>query len=175
MKIRRMSLKKRLLISIISLTILGVGTYSLSIIYTATKSFSQTLREQLLQTTNMAQTQVKNWATNVRTDVKLQSERNVLKQALLTRSDANAIRLANDAFRAFGEGKKEYETMALVGLDGLVVASNDEASVGKLNVADREYFNRRFPRLSSFLPKFSFFFNGFRPRYFIPRLQTGIF
>ncbi len=36
-------------------------------------------------------------------------------------------------------------------------------------------YNRRFPRLSSFLPKFSFFFNGFRPRYFIPRLQTGIF
>ena len=36
-------------------------------------------------------------------------------------------------------------------------------------------WSRRFPRLSSFLPKFSFFFNGFRPRYFIPRLQTGIF
>ncbi len=137
---KQTTFRTRLKLSIGGL-ILASMTALLSISYFQTVSrVRQIMSEQLSQTTEVARIQVNDWLRSTILSVKIQAERNVIKQALLIKNDEKVTNTANDTFQTLSENRNEYETMGLIAPDGMVLASNDKSLVGKQNLSERAYF-----------------------------------
>lgn len=139
---KKLGFQNQLFVSIGFLLVVTIMTLSIASFIKASVQVTSIMDDELIQTTRILKKQAQFWISTIVTDTKVQADRNVIRSVLSGNADEKTHALADTAFHTLVGQKKEYETVGLVGIDGILIASNDASLVGHLNVSDREYFKK---------------------------------
>lgn len=136
-----MNIRNKFLIPTIMLIIIGMGM-SASISYVKSKSaLSTALLENIEQKRDSAVTILQSWIKDRSLDLKSWSSEDVYTKATKNSIIGKAARArANEKMSHLKTDYGYYEDIFLASEDGEVIASSNEAVIGKINIADRAYF-----------------------------------
>jgi methyl-accepting chemotaxis protein len=130
--------RDRLVFSISSLIIAAIVTLATGSYQYAQRQFSMVLEEQLLRSTEMAKRQLNLWVGSIQGEVGLLASSTLSQEAIT--EDAQALKNISAALSKMAMNRSELETVGLLRADGLYIAGSDASLIGKLSLADRDYF-----------------------------------
>lgn len=135
------NIRNKFLIPTILLIIIGMGGAA-AISYVKSKNaLTAALLHNIEQQTDSVVTVLQSWIKDRRLDLKSWSSEEVYTKSLTTTIIGKAARVtANEKLGRLKADYGYYEDIALINTDGLAIASNNDAVIGKMNVADRPYF-----------------------------------
>jgi methyl-accepting chemotaxis protein len=125
----------------LALILAVVAVISLTSFFMARQALDESFDAQLQQIGDSSLGQIENWVEGQKTNVAHWATQSHVIAALLDTPEAGPLRKVvgaemADAFKLYGF----FDNILLVDLKGDTLASNNPASVGALNVADRRYF-----------------------------------
>ncbi len=137
----QMNIRNKFLLPTILLIIIGMGGAA-AISYVKSKNaLTDALLHNIEQQSGSVVTILQAWIKDRKLDLKSWSSEEIYTKALMTTIIGKAARItANEKLARLKTEYGYYEDISLVNTDGLAVASNNDAVVGKMNVGDRPYF-----------------------------------
>lgn len=139
----KLSLRNRLLVPVLSVTCLSLltaGTVSFFNSRQALRGNMEQLMQQLLTATGR---QIETWFGDRKMDVENWASKPVFQTALLDSFMGKAARQSSvSEFQQLLVKYPYYESISLVNSNGLVLSSSNTNITDKLNIADRDYFQR---------------------------------
>ena len=138
---RRVNIRYKFLLPTLLLIVFGMAA-STAISYIKSKNaLSTALLDNIGQRAGSATMTLQAWLKDRKLDLKSWSHEEIYAKSLKTSIIGKAARVtANEKLFMLKADYDYYEDLILLGPDGTVVASSDEATVGKFNLKDREYF-----------------------------------
>ena len=137
----KMNIRNKFLIPTILLIIVGMGV-SAAISYVKSRNaLSAALLDNVEQRTNSVTTSLQSWIKDRQLDLKSWSHEEIYAKATKASIIGKAARAsANEKLSRLKADYDYYEDISLSGADGMVIASNNEAVIDKINIKDRPYF-----------------------------------
>jgi len=137
----RLNIRNKFLIPTILLIIIGMGGAA-AISYVKSKNaLTAALLHNIEQQTASVATILESWIKDRKLDLKSWSSEEVYAKALTASIIGKAARVtANEKLGSLKADYGYYEDISLTNKEGLVIASNNDAVIDKINVADRPYF-----------------------------------
>ncbi len=141
---KSLSLRNRILLPIIALIVIGMGTAATLSTRATSKIVDNLITEQLELLTNNLATQVSSWITDLRADLRTLSEGEVYRDCLMNQGLGSEYYadMANKRLAAYAERYGLYDSLVLINESGKAIASSDPDLVGKLDIHDRDYFQK---------------------------------
>ncbi len=135
------NIRNKFLIPTILLIVIGMGGAA-AISYVKSKNaLTAALLHNIEQQTTSVATILESWIKDRKLDLKSWSSEEVYAKALTASIIGKAARVtANEKLGRLKADYGYYEDISLTDREGLVVASNNDAVINKINVADRPYF-----------------------------------
>jgi methyl-accepting chemotaxis protein len=136
-----MNIRKKLLIPTIMVIIVGASALSM-IAYTKSKTaLNEAILDNIQQRVESTVTTLQTWVKDRTLDMNSWSREEIYAKAVKNTFVGKAARVAaNEKMARLQTDYNYYEDIALADRDGLVIAASAEKSVGKIRVADRDYF-----------------------------------
>jgi len=144
MKLINWTLRKNFLIPTLTLVVFGMGISTI-LSYVRTRTMmNETAMDQMTQMSGMATKNISFWIDSRRVEVANWATEQILAEALSDTDLGRETRfIVNDQFEAFKKNADYYEVIALAGKKGdLVAATNKESMVGKINLAEQDFFKQ---------------------------------
>ncbi|WP_419661170.1 methyl-accepting chemotaxis sensory transducer with Cache sensor and HAMP linker domain [Desulfosarcina variabilis str. Montpellier] len=137
----KMNIRNKFLIPTILLIIVGMGV-SATISYVKSRNaLSVALLDNVEQRTNSVATSLQSWIKDRQLDLKSWSQEEIYAKATKSSIIGKAARAsANEKLARLKTDYGYYEDISLSGIGGVVIASNNEAVIGKISIKDRPYF-----------------------------------
>jgi methyl-accepting chemotaxis protein len=137
----RMNIRKKLLIPTIMVIVAGASVLSI-ISYTKSKNaVNDAILDNIQQRVESTVTTLQTWLKDRTLDMASWSREEIYAKAVKDSFVGKAARVAaNEKMARLQTDYNYYEDIALADRDGLVIAASAEKIVGKIKVADREYF-----------------------------------
>ena len=135
------NIRNKFLVPTILLITIGMGGAA-AISYVKSKNaLTAALLHNIEQQTDSVVAILHSWIKDRKLDLKSWSSEEVYVKALTTSIIGKAARVtANEKLGRLKADYGYYEDISLVNTDGLTIASNNDAVIGKMNVGDRPYF-----------------------------------
>ncbi|MGD9249429.1 MAG: methyl-accepting chemotaxis protein, partial [Desulfobacteraceae bacterium] len=137
----KMNVRNKFLVPTILLIVAGMGV-SATISYVKSKNaLSASLLDNIQQRAGSTAASLESWIRDRQLDLKSWSSEEVYVKATQPSIIGKAARIsANDKMARLKADYGYYEDIFLSGPDGAIIASNNQAAIGKVNVKDRAYF-----------------------------------
>jgi methyl-accepting chemotaxis protein len=137
----KMNIRNKFLIPTILLIIVGMGVSATISYLKAKNALSAALMDNVEQRTSSLATSLQSWIKDRQLDLKSWSQEEIYAKATKSSIIGKAARsTANEKLTRLKADYGYYEDISLTGTDGLVIASNNQAVIGKINIKDRPYF-----------------------------------
>jgi methyl-accepting chemotaxis protein len=137
----RFNLKSRFLIPSLILIIFGMGITTAVGFFVATNTLLENTKSQLALLADVSEQRVGAFLKDRKADIACwTTERLFLEVAQGGAAGKASENAANELLEKFKTEYGYYEGIMVVNGTGEVVASSEEASIGKLNISDRQYF-----------------------------------
>ncbi|BBO69836.1 methyl-accepting chemotaxis protein [Desulfosarcina alkanivorans] len=135
------NLKNKFLVPMITLIVVGMGL-STAISYVKSRnSLKNTILENVHNVANSTSEMMVAWIHDRKLDIKNWSKQDILQKATRDNFVGKAARKsANKWFAELVEEYKYYESLNVIGSDGMVIASSARNSIDKINLKDSGYF-----------------------------------
>jgi methyl-accepting chemotaxis protein len=137
----KLSLQNRFLFPVVALIIVGMGISSFISYVRSRDAIEASVREQIVQLTDSTAQMLEFWINSCKKDISIWSRQGIYQTALKDSSEGEAARQAANQFLA--KVKEEYpfyENICLADPKGVLLSAADPAVLGKVNVAERQYF-----------------------------------
>ena len=130
------SLRNRLLFSITSIMVIGMLVTSV-ISYIYSKQALQTaVGHNMLSTVETCRKQIDSWVEDLASDLKSWTHNPLITDSLQN----DEVELASNFLKTVKNDYPYYENLGILNRQGIMVAGSNPALIGKLNLADRDYF-----------------------------------
>ncbi|MBU0968853.1 MAG: Cache 3/Cache 2 fusion domain-containing protein, partial [Proteobacteria bacterium] len=137
----KLSLQNRFLLPVVALIIVGMGISSVISYVRSTDAIQASIKEQITLLTDSTVKMLEFWVNDCKKDITTWSRQKIYQTALKDSSEGEAARQSADQILA--KTKEEYafyENICLADPQGVLIAAADPAVLGKVNVAERQYF-----------------------------------
>jgi methyl-accepting chemotaxis protein len=125
------------------LVIAGVAALTGVSYYFASRAFEKSVSEAKMQLCDSLALFVKTWIDDRKLDIRDWANDKDCLAALSGKPENAAARAAVSAeLKGIAERQKYYELLFLVDPSGMIISSSLDAAVGKINVAERDYFKK---------------------------------
>jgi methyl-accepting chemotaxis protein len=136
-----LSLKNRILLPTLLLVIIGMGISTTVSYFSSKKALDEACRSQIKQLADSAEDALSIWMSDRRLDIATWSEQKIYQTSVKDTFVGKAARKTADAQLAkLREKYQYYEAINVTDAKGDIVSSTNPELVGKLNVAERIYF-----------------------------------
>ena len=136
-----LSLKNRFLIPTITLIVIGMGLTTTISYVMAKNALEESITQQLRQIVRSTNNLTDVWFQDRKRDVDSWSQQKLYRMAVQDGYMGEANRFqANLLLEKIKKTYPYYENICLANSEGEIVAASDENLIGKLNVADRQFF-----------------------------------
>jgi methyl-accepting chemotaxis protein len=137
----KLSLKNRILIPTLLLIIIGMGISTMISYVSSKNALDEAYGSQIRQLANSADEALSIWVKDRRLDIATWSEQKVYQTSVKDTFVGKAARKTADAQLAkLKEKYQYYEAINVANVTGAIISSTDPGIIGKINVADRNYF-----------------------------------
>lgn len=137
----KLNIRNKFLVPTILLIAIGMGVAGAVSYVKSKNALTEALIHNLEQQTESAVTILQAWIKDRKLDLKSWSNEEVYANALMTSIIGRAARVkANEKLARLKSDYGYYEDISLVNKEGLVIASNNDAVIDKINIGDRAYF-----------------------------------
>ncbi|GAK50778.1 methyl-accepting chemotaxis sensory transducer [Candidatus Moduliflexus flocculans] len=138
----QLKLKGKFLLPTTLLIILGMGTIAFGSYSLARKTLEKELIEQMqLMVASLSQN-MDALIERTKMDLTAWSHQEAFRKAIQSFSSGDMLEESNRLLSALQEAYPFYETVAIVNSSGSAVSSSDVKIIGKISIADRDYFQR---------------------------------
>jgi methyl-accepting chemotaxis protein len=137
----KMNIRNKFLVPTILLIVVGMGVSATLSYVKAKKALSASLLNNIEQRASSTATSLESWIHDRQLDLKSWSSEEIYAKATQPSIIGKAARVsANEKMARLKADYGYYEDISLAGPDGAIIASNNQAVIGKVNVKDRAYF-----------------------------------
>ena len=137
----KLNLQKRILLPVIGLVVLVMGISTGVSYYFSQKGFGEDAIESLAMTSRSRAELADEWIESAKGTIKIAAKRAIYLNVLRNNSE-ESVRIANDISAQDVKDYPIFSRVNIIGADGIAKASSLPDAVGKLNVADRDYFKK---------------------------------
>ncbi len=135
------NLKNKFLIPMITLIVVGMGLSSAISYVKSRNALKAAIIEDVKHIADSTSEILISWITDRKLDIKHWGEQKILKDAIKNNFEGRAARkAANSWLSQLKDEYQYYESIDIVGMDGVVIASPNPDVIGNLNISDRKYF-----------------------------------
>ena len=135
----RWNLRNRFLVPIISILVFGMGVTAYIAYTTASRNLEAALMQSSILVRDMLSRELSTTVEDSQSDIGSQAKRDEFARVLSDPTPEHTKK-AVQALRDTLEEYSTYQSLAVVGPDGEVVASNRQEDIGKVNLGSRDYF-----------------------------------
>lgn len=135
----RWNLRNRFLVPIISILVFGMGVTAYIAYTTASRNLEAALMQSSILVRDMLSRELSTTVEDSQSDIGSQAKRDEFARVLSDPTPEHTKK-AVQALRDTLEEYSTYQSLAVVGPDGVVVASNRQEDIGKVNLGSRDYF-----------------------------------
>ncbi len=141
---RTLSLRNRILLPIIALIIIGMGISAFLSARGTSNVVQNIITNQLETLTQNLSTQVSSWISDLRADLNSHSKTDIYRTVLTNQrnNSQDTIDQASQKLREFIDNYGMYDSIVLFNQRGIAVAASNRSLIGKLDIHDRDYFQR---------------------------------
>ena len=136
----KISLKKKFLIPTLSVTVICMAIILVATYQKSSNTLEDTIENEVSHMSSSIAKLVGYWIGERKKDLVNFSHESVFKEASVAASETPERRQANLRMEDIIKDNPIFEIMALVGVDGNIMASSNPAQVDVVNVSDRAYY-----------------------------------
>ena len=137
----KLSLRNKFLIPTILLILVGMGVSTVVSYVTSRSALNDALTSQITQIVGSIESYVESWVGDRKIDISSWAEQKIYQTALQDSFVGKAARKsANTELAGMKEKYPFYENINIVNPKGDIIAASTDAIIGKINIADRKYF-----------------------------------
>ncbi len=137
----KLNLRDRFLLPTAAALLLAFGVYLITTTIRTGDALRTSVHDEMEQVVALVQQNVVGWLHHRDLDVARWAGLTTIQDAL-RHDDPDAARAANELLSELARRTEDYESLHLIGPDGVAVASTAEGSVGTLDISGRGYFQQ---------------------------------
>ncbi|WDP88489.1 MAG: Cache 3/Cache 2 fusion domain-containing protein [Desulfobacter sp.] len=136
----KLSLKKKFLIPTISAAVTCLAVISVVSYSKSSAALEHMTGEQVKYVSSSVSKHVSSWIDERKNDIRNFAQEEIFKTAFLSPEGSAAVNVANLRLANITGASGLFESIALAGTDGNIIASSAKNDIGKMNVSNRGYF-----------------------------------
>lgn len=136
------SIKEKILVPIVILAMLAIAAVASVSYYYSTKALKKSYFDSMEYMTTSMLTQLNDYANERIALVQLSCKRAVFVNPFLDGFSPQSVAAANKQMIDMAAAYQDYESIAIADKSGILRAANNTELVNKLNIADRNYFQK---------------------------------
>ena len=134
-----MKLREKILLPVSLILFIGMSVISILLFVNSKKEIQQNIVQEMGQLSEMLIRDLEEYQKSSLQDVEIFSVNTTFSNIFLNEDESFRV-LANNELKNIIKKRTEYESIGVTDDKGLVIASDNDALVGKLSVKDRDYF-----------------------------------
>ena len=134
-----MKLQNKFLIPIVLLIIAGMTTLSVFTYRTSQKEIERAVEGELNQVADSLNRELGEYLRSAKSNIEICGLNNIYNELFID-SDEDSFLTVNENLKILKYKAPQFEFIAVADKKGDIIASDDEALINEMNVADREYF-----------------------------------
>ncbi len=134
-----MKLKEKILIPTSLILIIGMSAISLILYSNFKGEIRRIIESEMNQVADMLLRDLDSYYVKSKNDVSIFSTNTIFTEFIEGRTDELFSRAVLE-LNKIKKGREEYESLGIADISGMIIASDNEALINKVSIADRDYF-----------------------------------